>query len=396
MSNQIFLSSGLKVDSPLFNELIEKTTEIMKMSIIQAITNESNPRKYVIKTIGHKFNNININRGKTVGAVVANRFNKMNPKAQNIVMRNIKGLRTVEPKLMEKIKSLGLNVVNGNSVLNQIDIKKEFAFLSTKDRLAQLYDEMKDILDRFNHGGHGGFDPGDYDPGDLVEPDEPDEPTPPVILNHGLKLKLHSVKCLDETEPEWIGSDEISMGGVTLNDKNNEESLSEFEVYNGFDDNDVKSYNPPRVLRQFNLDAVYPKTFSAFIVLAEKDNGGFSNFIAELYKSIKVELQIIIDALGVAAGALIGSEIGGELGAAVGGPIGAIIGIAVGAILGALIGWIIYALSDDIFPTQMAMVALPAGDAAFSNGSLDSPVMSLFFEAHGGKYEMRYNWEIVR
>lgn len=394
MSNQIFMSSGLKVDSPIFNELVEKTTQIMKMSIIQSITNESNPRKYVIKSAGSKFNNININHGKTVGAVVANRFRKMTPKARNIVMRNIRGLKSVEPKLIEKITSSGLNVVNGNSILNQIDIKREFAFLSTKDKLAQLYDEMKDFLDRYNHGGHGGYDPGNST--EPTEPTEPDEATPPVILNHGLKLKLHSVKCIDETNPEWIGSDEISMGGVTLNDKNVEESISEFEVYNGFDDNDVKSYSPPRVLRQFNLDATYPKTFSAFVVLAEKDDGGFSNFIAELYKSIKNELQIIIAALGVAAGAAIGGEIGGTIGAAVGGPIGTIIGIAVGAILGALIGWIINALSDDIFPTQMAMVALPSGDAAFNNGSLESPVMSLFFEAHDGKYEVRYNWEIVR
>jgi len=54
------------------------------------------------------------------------------------------------------------------------------------------------------------------------------------------------------------------------------------------------------------------------------------------------------------------------------------------------------ALKDDVFPTQMASAFITAGDSAFDNGSLESPQMLLTFDSGDGKYEVTYNWEIIR
>ncbi|MDF2521520.1 MAG: hypothetical protein K0R84_2148, partial [Clostridia bacterium] len=384
-------SSGIHIDSPVFNKLVETTTEIMKLSIIQSIMNEDSPKKIIKRPVDVKLNNLKIETNKTVGAVVADRYRKMTPEVKDIVRRNIRNIRAVEPKLISKAASSGLILANGPSILNQINVEKEFAFIANEQDFSNFIDDIRDLLERFGHGGHGGLGYGDNSEPDTPDTNPPDEPEPPIILNRGLKLKLHSVKCLDETNPEWIGSDEISMGGTTLDDKAVQSIINEFSVYNGFDDNDIKTYNPPMVLRQFNLDDVYPKDFSAFIALAEKDSGGFSKFIANLYDSVKIELQVIIIALAAKWGSQIGAEIGSS-----GGPIGAVIGAVIGAILGALIAWIVGALEDDIFPTQMATIHIPSGTTAFANGSLQSPVTGLYFEAHDGKYEVMYSWELMR
>lgn len=392
MSKQIVLSSGIHIDSPVFNKLVETTTEIMKLSILQSIMNEDSPKKIIKRPVGVKLNNLNnlkIETNKTVGAVVADRYRKMTPEVKNIIRRNIRNIRAVEPRLMSKVASSGLILANGPSILNQINVEKEFAFIVNKQDFSNFIDDMRDILEKYGHGGHGGLGYGDDSEPDIPDTDPPDDP--PEVLNRGLKLKLHSVKCLDETDPEWIGADEISMGGTTLDDKAVQSIINEFSVYNDFDDNDVKTYNPPMILRQFNLDNVYPKDFSAFIALAEKDSGGFSRFIANLYESVKIELQLIIMALAAKWGSQIGAEIGSS-----GGPIGAVIGAVIGAILGALIAWIVGTLEDDIFPTQMATIHIPSGTTAFANGSLQSPVTGLYFEAHDGKYEVMYSWELVR
>lgn len=411
MSNQIELLKNINVNSEMFNELVNKTTEIMKISIIQSIMNESNSSKIVKRSIDTKSDISTTYLKTSVGTVVTDRFKKMTPEVKNIVARNIRSIKSAQLRLNDKVMSsrldnikgtIGLNPINlkiltttrGPISLNQIDLKSEFPLLSTEKSFHSLIVQARDLLDRINHHGHGGSHIVNDNDSNNDNSDTPSDP--PIILNKGLKLKLHSVKCLDETDPERWGSDEISMGGVTLNDKSVEETINEFEIYDDFDDNEVKAYTPPRILAQFNnLDSSYPKIFTAFIALAENDNGGFSDFILKLYDAIKNDLGVIIKALGAAAGAWIGGELGGSVGS-LAGPIGAIIGAVVGAILGALIAWAAEAIKDDIFPTQQTAITIPSGNAVFSNGGLESPIESLTYEAFGGKYEVRYSWEIVR
>jgi len=195
---------------------------------------------------------------------------------------------------------------------------------------------------------------------------------------------------------EWKG-DEIAMGAVFL-DADGEESIhSEFRVMDDFRNGDVKNY-PPKILKNFGISAsaVYPQTYSVFVALAEKDNGGLSDFIQELYEAVRADLQKILTALGALAGAAIGAQIGGSVGTAVGGPLGTIIGVAAGAILGAIAGWLTDVLKDDIFEPQMASITLPDGSSTFANGSLTSPYYYLDFIDHGGEYKVKYRWKLNR
>jgi hypothetical protein len=53
-------------------------------------------------------------------------------------------------------------------------------------------------------------------------------------------------------------------------------------------------------------------------------------------------------------------------------------------------------MKDDIFEPQMAAIHLPDSDTTFSGGALTSPTQTLVFEDHGGRYNVKYSWEITR
>jgi hypothetical protein len=219
----------------------------------------------------------------------------------------------------------------------------------------------------------------------------------PIVINKGLRFRIHEVKCIDETNPEWMGHDEISWGGAATDDKGVANKIPEYYVGGGFDDGDKKTYSPPKVVQTFSVDGdIYPKSFMVALALAEKDAGGFAKFISELYEAIKAEIQVILSALGAAAGAWIGSEIGGSIGTAIAGPLGTIIGVVAGAILGALIGWLIAALKDDIFTPQASHLILGAKDETFAGGSLVCAPLYFHYQDHGGHYRVKFDWEIVR
>ena len=207
--------------------------------------------------------------------------------------------------------------------------------------------------------------------------------------NKALRFNLHEVKCINKTD-EWT-SDEISAGGVTTNDKGDITNINEFRVANGFRDDIRKNYTPARILKKFplNTDNVYPKTFLVILNLAEKDNGGFSDFLSELYESIAVELRIILIGLGALAGAAVSA---GTIGTA----LGALIGIAASYILESLVGWLVGVLKDDLLITEdFALIDIESRDFTF-NGSLNSPVVSIDYygQGDGSHYRAKYNWEI--
>jgi hypothetical protein len=219
----------------------------------------------------------------------------------------------------------------------------------------------------------------------------------PIVVNKGLHFRLHRVKCIDETNPEWPGDDEIAMGGTAVPPSGNPTKVPEFMVRDDFDDGESKTYSPPRVLKSFSLDNVsYPADFLMVLAMAEKDNGGLSEFLQDLWEAIKDEVTVIIAAVSAAAGAAIGAAVGGSLGTAIGGPLGTIIGAVAGAILGALVGWIISAVKDDIFTPQSAAVHLPKPNATFAGGALTSPQFTLDFRDHGGHYRVWYTWHLIR
>jgi hypothetical protein len=164
-----------------------------------------------------------------------------------------------------------------------------------------------------------------------------------------------------------------------------------------FDTGDTTPYVPAKELASFELVRhTYPQDAAVLLTMAEKDAGGFSQFLHDLYEAIRAEIQIVLAALGAAAGAAIGAAIGGSLGTTVGGPIGTVIGVVAGLILGAIVGWIVEISRDDIFTPQIATIHCPTADFTFEGGALTSPIITSTYDGFGGRYRISYSWSVVR
>lgn len=138
--------------------------------------------------------------------------------------------------------------------------------------------------------------------------------------------------------------------------------------------------------------STYPKIFTGYISLAEKDSGGFASFITDLYKAVKDELDVILLALGVAAGVILGAELGGTLGS-LAGPIGTVIGVAAGAVIGALVAWLVNAFGDDIFTPQMSMLSVDLSNPG-SGSVKNSPISTLTYHEHDATYIADVSWTV--
>lgn len=351
----ILLKSQAIIDDPVFNNLVEKVTKILQLEILQEIQSNVSPKFYKLKA-----------KSSRAGQAVISRVEKFPKEKKATIEMTFKSTNVIEKSLNDFAINKGIDLKSSKIVSKQLIMEKEFDFIS-KNFSKKYYVSFAERYMGIHFNGHG------------------------AVVNKNLLFKLHKVKCLDETNPEWPGSDTIAMGGVTLDDKMVESVISEFRVGSGFDDGDSKSYNPARVLKSFSFGSggVFPKAYAVFLTIAEKDGGGFASFLAELYEAIKDKLGEVFAAVGGAIGAAVGGAIGGTLG----GPIGILVGAAIGYILGKLVSWIIGIIQDDMFEPQVAMCEFGSIKATF-NGSLQSPVQSLYFNNHGGRYQVHYNWEI--
>ena len=102
-----------------------------------------------------------------------------------------------------------------------------------------------------------------------------------------LALRIHSVKCLDETGEEWrggeLGSDDIYLAGTIVDESGDTDKVPPFKV-GDFDDGDIKRYAPPRVFTTFDLreGTDWPKSYFVTLVLTEKDQGGLADYLNRL------------------------------------------------------------------------------------------------------------------
>ena len=228
---------------------------------------------------------------------------------------------------------------------------------------------------------------------------DPPSPQAGAAVSRGVRFMVRSVTCGDETDPEWIGKDDIALGGVAIAADGTTTNIAERFV-GKFNDRDKVEFDPPLELANLSLrNVTFPTTVGAIVALAEKDLGGFAQFLADAYDQVKDLVNGVLGALGGAFGAVIGKAIGAKLGAAVGtavgGPIGAIIGLLAGLVLGAIIGSIVSAAGDDIFVPTTTMVSLDTADATFADGT-DATDVALQFAGFGGRYTVAGHWTLVR
>lgn len=362
-----FKTSYEEVKDPELKRMVDHITSMMQLSVNQAVQARATkkPMKFEKIKVGGKQK-----KEYSTVAEVVDKYIAKHSAAELKGFARHNGPKTILASQKFGIDSLkGIDISDKKYVLDQLDHKTAFNYINDK------------LL--FKIGGLYGIDQAKAGSTQPAAGSSPTASAGPQAV--ALKLNLRKVKCLDETNPEWPGSDSIAAGGVAVDDNKNQSTITEFNV-GSFNDGTVKNFSPAKVLKSFALDNVNPSTFMAFLAIAEKDSGGFSSFLEDLYNAIKAEVQVILNQLGAAAGAAIGTAIGGAIGTSIAGPLGTIIGIAAGLILGALIGWLISAFRDDIFDPQITGVILN------NNTPFTGPVETLTYQDFGGKYTAEIFW----
>jgi hypothetical protein len=126
------------------------------------------------------------------------------------------------------------------------------------------------------------------------------------------------------------------------------------------------------------------------MALAEIDCGGFAEFLQKAVQMIgdKV-IGIIIPYIEKMTSAALSSVVG-----ALAGPIGAVIAAIVGWIMGELIDWLASLCHDDLFPIWTPVLSLPSVWYSWS-GYADSPEYGFWTQAHGGKYQVWFDWALL-
>jgi len=204
-----------------------------------------------------------------------------------------------------------------------------------------------------------------------------------------LECRIHKVHCWDETnsflEPEWSGSDEIHVGGSTV-DATGVVTKIDSEKVGDFNDGSVKFYLTPKVFYDFDLrtGTEWPKTYRAIFVLAEHDSGGLAKYLDDL---VDKAAEYVKDHL---------AEIGVIVGTVTGGVIGAIIGAAVGEVLKVVVDWLKRWWGDEIFTPIEVHLSVPSLDFCWANSSSVSPRDTVTFKGHNGTYYLTYDWRMKR
>ncbi|MBC7774276.1 MAG: hypothetical protein H7246_02470 [Phycisphaerae bacterium] len=212
-----------------------------------------------------------------------------------------------------------------------------------------------------------------------------------------LQLRIHRVKCVDETNGQWVekfGNDEIFLGGFAVDEKAQTTEIKPFSVYPHFDDGDVKNYSPPRVFHTFPLSGAgeWPRTFGIGLVLIEKDAGGMAEAVNKITSFAKGK---ILEELAKEKKKNTDkkNQVQGFLGLSLGALLLLAIKAAAPYILDYVIKKIMAAFDDEIFKPEIATIDLPSANHNWS-GALDTVEKIARFKDHGGIYEVTYDWAL--
>lgn len=198
-----------------------------------------------------------------------------------------------------------------------------------------------------------------------------------------LELRIHSVKCLDETDPEFGGDDEISLSGLTIDESGDTGKVAPFVVRDDFDDNEIQVYSPPKRFVVFNLTegTTFPKSYFVQLILAEIDMGVFGGFLNKLWEKVKAK---VLEEIKKAVGGAVDTTIPG---------LGVIVGAVAAWVVDNVIQWLIDLFNDDVFNPITVSVNIPSLNARW-NGKTDSPEKVITYSGYGGKYQLVYDWRV--
>lgn len=234
----------------------------------------------------------------------------------------------------------------------------------------------------------------DFDP---YAEQAPDSDFMPQAAASKLGVYVRKVKCEDETNPEWWGNDEIALGGISTDENGDVKKIGETYVGGGFKDGKSKSYSNWQFhWFSLNEEPFWPKKYGITFVLAEKDNGGLSDFLNKLWEKVSEKVKDAIEKALETAGAVVGGYLGS---AEIGRVIGKILGKVVAWAIGKLIDWLIGLFKDDIFKPGTSWLTVPSAHARwhYPNGTWGNPwsgIRWFRFSGYGGRYLLQYQWRL--
>ncbi len=286
-----------------------------------------------------------------------------------------------------QITDRGLLIPQANLPTNFRDFESA---VSTSDRIAQessIFD-----ADRFSQiWGEA------YENDVFSMADGPDDDFEGQSTTDKLSLYIRTIKCEDETNPEWFGDDEIALAGLSTDEDGDAKKIGERFIGGGFKDGKEKTYSNWQY-HWFSMreGKYWPKRYGITFVLSEKDNGGLSTFLNNLWLKVRDAVKSAIEKALEAGGAAVGGIFGS---AQIGAMIGKAIGKAVAWAVDKLVGWLINLFKDDIFRPYTAWVTVPSFGARwnYANGTWGnpwSPLRTVRFHGFGGRYRLDYQWRI--
>lgn len=268
----------------------------------------------------------------------------------------------------------GVNLASNAPIMDQqLAVLKGARYGLTPDDVKQIIGSRRPI-----RGGDDDLDLGGQVPGT-------DDPSTRKLI----QLRIHKVRCVKETS-EW-GDDEISLGGVMIDDEGKTLKISETMIAKNFNTGETKSYAQPRVLANFVARKNgQRKIVLATLSMAEKDQGGFASFLNDLWSKVTAQATLFVAGLYAAMEAFVASL--GIMAGLV--PTYILTGLMVGSLIGAaitaaliIIGQL---LKDEVFKPVSSTFYIPTIDTL-----VVTPPAVASFAGFGGRYEVTYDWAVV-
>ena len=235
-------------------KLIDKTTDLLKLAAVQAINSRGNSEVYKFVPTPLKVGGKKQISYPSASSVVGDRFDRLDESGKKAAKLALGRDATIT----SLIRRYAVDMRSSKSVIAQIDIKSHYSFVNGESfgeaGVTRMLKELSSVS--MADTTYGVSDALSADLAALAtrygssiaanasvrfrKAIEDAASKAAAGLNTGVNFRVHEVKCVDETSPEWPGSDEISWGGAAVDDKGNSLKISEYFVGGGFDDGDKK------------------------------------------------------------------------------------------------------------------------------------------------------------
>ena len=307
-------------------------------------------------------------------------------------------------KLWEISRSVFENIINKIENKDNIELTKKYLFKKLEEMKIDLTSSpqviSEETLEQLQKATEENKDV-------LEEAKEEESKNPELEFDVSiLEYKIHEVSCRADTG-EWFSKDEMLVSGIYgVADATGPSSKGILKEYplGHFKKGDKEKYSPPLTLATIDIKNTsnFPKLYLFELALAERDSGGFSEYINALFEGLeRIVQQYVVPVLAASIGAAVGASVGSIIPG-----LGTAVGAAAGALLGLIVGGIVEFLkklfADEIFAAQNAfeMIQLKTinnGKSVvprLSNGSTFSGLRPATFIEHGASYNVVYSWEL--